>query len=93
MELSFQHPSLLAGLALLALPVLAHLAGRRPLAQVPFPAVRFLLAEADRTAQVFAERWDADDERIARCPGADHAYSSAEARGWLRDRLLEALRR
>ena len=55
--------------------------------------VRFLLAEDDRTAQVFAERWDAQDTRIARCPGADHAYSGAEARGWLRDRLLEALRR
>ncbi len=57
MELSFQHPSLLAGLALLALPVLAHLAGRRPLAQVPFPAVRFLLA-AQRSLR---RRWLVDD--------------------------------
>ncbi|RZP19354.1 MAG: hydrolase 1, exosortase A system-associated [Erythrobacter sp.] len=54
--------------------------------------VRFLLAEADRTAQVFAERWDADDERIARCPGADHAFSDGEARAWLHARLLETLR-
>lgn len=54
--------------------------------------VRFLLAEADRTAQVFAERWDADDDRIARCPGADHAFSDGEARAWLRARLLETLR-
>ena len=54
--------------------------------------VRFLLAEADRTAQVFAERWDADDERIARCPGAGHACSDGEARAWLHARLLETLR-
>lgn len=54
--------------------------------------VRILLAEGDRTAQVFGERWDAGDARIARCPGADHAYSSAAASAWLRARLLEALR-
>ena len=54
--------------------------------------VRILLAEGDRTAQVFAERWDASDTRINRCPGADHAYSSADAREWLRNRILEALR-
>jgi exosortase A-associated hydrolase 1 len=54
--------------------------------------VRFLLAEGDRTAQVFAERWDAADTRIARCPGADHAYSQPEAQEWLRARILEALR-
>lgn len=53
--------------------------------------VRILLAESDRTAQVFAERWDAGDTRIARCPGADHAYSRPDARDWLRERLLEML--
>lgn len=51
-----------------------------------------LLAEADRTAQVFTERWDADDARMARCPGADHAYSSAEAQLWLRQQILATLR-
>ncbi|MBO6526168.1 hydrolase 1, exosortase A system-associated [Erythrobacter sp.] len=51
-----------------------------------------LLAEGDRTAQVFVERWDADDARIMRCPGADHAYSSEEARRWLRQQILTALR-
>ena len=56
------------------------------------PDIRILLAEGDRTAQVFAERWDASDKRINRCPGADHAYSSADAREWLRNRILEALR-
>ncbi|MEX0342345.1 MAG: hydrolase 1, exosortase A system-associated [Erythrobacter sp.] len=51
-----------------------------------------LLAESDRTAQVFAERWDADDARIARCHDADHAYSSEDARMWLRQQVLGALR-
>nr|WP_247711834.1 hydrolase 1, exosortase A system-associated [Qipengyuania qiaonensis] len=54
--------------------------------------IRILLADADRTAQVFAERWDAEDPRIRRCSGADHAYSSTEASAWLRTQILEALR-
>lgn len=54
--------------------------------------VTILLAERDRTAQVFAERWDPSDTRISRCDGADHSYSSEEARKWLRDQLLAALR-
>lgn len=54
--------------------------------------VAILLASRDRTAQIFAERWDTKDMRIARCEGADHAYSTPEAHEWLRDRLLTALR-
>ena len=54
-------------------------------------AVRILLAEADRTAQVFTENWDAADTRIARCPRAGHAYVEPHARAWLEERLLEAL--
>ncbi|MBU1252909.1 MAG: hydrolase 1, exosortase A system-associated [Alphaproteobacteria bacterium] len=53
--------------------------------------VRILLAEADRTAQVFAENWT-DDPRIARCPGAGHAYVEPHARQWLREQVLAALR-
>lgn len=53
--------------------------------------VRILLAEADRTAQVFAENWD-DDPRIARCPGAGHAFVEPQARQWLREQVLGALR-
>ncbi|MEC7817968.1 MAG: hydrolase 1, exosortase A system-associated [Pseudomonadota bacterium] len=53
--------------------------------------VRILLAEADRTAQVFVENWDASDARIARCPNAGHAYVEPHARQWLEARLLEAL--
>ena len=54
-------------------------------------SVRILLAEADRTAQVFVENWDASDARIARCPNAGHAYVEPHARQWLEARLLEAL--
>ena len=53
--------------------------------------VRILLAEADRTAQVFIENWDESDARIARCPNAGHAYVEPHAREWLEARLLEAL--
>ena len=53
--------------------------------------VRILLAEADRTAQVFIENWDATDARIARCPRAGHAYVEPHARSWLEERLLESL--
>ncbi len=55
--------------------------------------VRILLADADRTAQIFGERWDAEDTRIRHCEGADHAYSSPQASQWLQAQLLEALRR
>ncbi len=64
---------------------------RQGLAEYAGP-VRILLAEGDRTAQVFGERWDPADSRIERCAGADHAYSQPEARAWLRTRLLESLR-
>lgn len=64
---------------------------RRQLAGFIGP-VDILLASRDRTAQIFIERWDPDDPRIARCDGADHAYSTPEAHDWLRDRLLRALR-
>ena len=55
--------------------------------------VRILLADADRTAQIFDERWDANDTRIRRCAGADHAYSSQQAGEWLKAQILETLRR
>ncbi|MEZ5682302.1 MAG: hydrolase 1, exosortase A system-associated [Erythrobacter sp.] len=54
--------------------------------------VSILLAERDRTAQVFAERWDDADTRINRCAGADHSYSSQGAQEWLHNQLLAALR-
>jgi len=54
--------------------------------------VRILLATGDRTAQVFAECWDAGDPRIARCDGAGHAYDRPEHREWLDAQILAALR-
>ena len=55
--------------------------------------VRILLAEADRTAQVFASDWDARDPRLHRCPDATHAYVEPHARDWLYEQILAALRR
>jgi exosortase A-associated hydrolase 1 len=54
--------------------------------------VRILLADRDRTAQAFFAAWDAHDGRIERCPGASHAFVEPEARDWLAQRVLEALR-
>ncbi|WP_324827261.1 hydrolase 1, exosortase A system-associated [Qipengyuania zhejiangensis] len=54
--------------------------------------VTILLAGRDRTAQIFAERWDASDGRIARCEDASHAYVEPHARIWLRERILGALK-
>lgn len=54
--------------------------------------VDILIAERDRTGQLFLERWDPGDKRILRCAGADHSYSGEEAQAWLCDRLLAALR-
>jgi exosortase A-associated hydrolase 1 len=53
--------------------------------------VRILIAERDRTAQAFLAGWDANDARLDRCAGASHAFVEADARAWLRDKLLDAL--
>jgi exosortase A-associated hydrolase 1 len=53
--------------------------------------VEILLAQRDRTAQAFLAAWDAADPRIARCPGASHAFAEAEARAWLVGRILAML--
>lgn len=54
--------------------------------------VDILLAERDRTAQVFSERWTGSNYPVHTCPGADHSYSDPAAQAWLRQRLLEALK-
>jgi exosortase A-associated hydrolase 1 len=54
--------------------------------------VRFLLATADRTAQLFETAWDAADPRIRRCEGAGHAYAEPAHRAWLEAQLLAVLR-
>lgn len=53
--------------------------------------VRILLAERDRTAQIFAAGWDKADPRILRCDGASHAYAESESREWLYEVLVSAL--
>lgn len=60
------------------------------LARFPGP-VRILIAERDRTGQVFLAGWKASDPRIRRCEGANHAFGEAHAREWLLTQLLEAL--
>jgi exosortase A-associated hydrolase 1 len=53
--------------------------------------VRILIAERDRTGQAFLAGWDQTDERLARCPGASHAFVEPEAREWLFSQLCAAL--
>lgn len=55
-------------------------------------SVHILLAEADRTAQLFDAAWDRDDPRIQRCAGAGHAYVEPDHRAWLEAQILTALR-
>lgn len=55
-------------------------------------SVSILLAGADRTAQIFAQHWPSDDERVQRCDGAGHAYVAPAHRAWLENKILEALR-
>ncbi|ANY20788.1 Alpha/beta hydrolase family protein [Tsuneonella dongtanensis] len=54
---------------------------------------RFLLAEADRTAQAFRASYPIEPDADVRiCEGASHAYAEPHAREWLRKELLAALR-
>ncbi len=53
--------------------------------------VRILVAERDRTGQAFLAGWDERDPRLARCAGADHAYSDGASREWLLEQILAAL--
>jgi hypothetical protein len=56
-NLQLAHPALLAGLALVLLPILAHFTGSRKLETVEFPAVRFL----DAAHRTLRRRWLLDD--------------------------------
>lgn len=53
--------------------------------------VSLLIAERDRTAQAFTAVWDVSDSRIARCPGASHAFAEHEAADWLFGQIIGAL--
>lgn len=54
--------------------------------------VKILLAERDRTAQIFEASWDAADSRIHRCKDAGHSYVEPHSREWLYQQLLAALK-
>lgn len=54
--------------------------------------VTILLAERDRTARAFLAAWDADDRRLAKCPGASHAFVEPDAGEWLFGQVVAALR-
>ena len=54
--------------------------------------VRLLVAERDRTGQAFLAGWDKADPRLAHCSGASHAFVEPDARKWLFEQLMEALR-
>ncbi len=51
-----------------------------------------LIAENDRTAQVFLSHWDKADDRLRKCPGASHSFVEPQARLWLQGQILAALR-
>ncbi|RKF23233.1 hydrolase 1, exosortase A system-associated [Altericroceibacterium spongiae] len=53
--------------------------------------VHILIAERDRTAQSFMAVWNGQDQRIAICPGASHAFVESGAREWLTYRLIAIL--
>ena len=64
---------------------------RAGLARFDGPA-RLLIAERDRTGQAFLAAWDATDERLARCPGASHAFVEPASRDWMSEHILAALK-
>ena len=52
--------------------------------------VTILLAERDRTAELFTAAWGVDP-RTARLASASHSFADEAARGWLFERVLKAL--
>ena len=53
--------------------------------------VTILLAQGDRTAQLFEAAWPRGDGRVVRHASAGHAFDSGGARDWLVARLVEAI--
>ncbi|MFC0589086.1 hydrolase 1, exosortase A system-associated [Novosphingobium aquiterrae] len=54
--------------------------------------VTILIAERDRTAQAFLDHWDKADPRLQHCPEASHSFVEPQARTWLEQQILAALR-
>ena len=61
------------------------------LAEFAGPAT-ILIAENDRTGQVFLSHWDKADPRLRQCPKAGHSFVEPQARIWLQGQILAALR-
>ncbi len=61
------------------------------LAQFAGPAT-ILIAENDRTGQVFLSHWNKADQRLRQCPKAGHSFVEPPARIWLQGQILAALR-
>lgn len=55
-------------------------------------SVSLLIAEHDRTGQVFLSHWNSADQRLRICPKAGHSFVEPQARIWLQGQLLGALR-
>lgn len=53
--------------------------------------VSILLAERDRTAQVFLAQWDKADPRLRRCAGASHSYVESDSQIWLENQIITDL--
>lgn len=53
--------------------------------------IAFLIAERDRTGQVFAATWTSREKRIRRCPNATHSYVEPHAHDWLVDQVTDIL--
>lgn len=54
-------------------------------------SIAILLAQGDRTAQLFEEAWPKGDPRIARCASRSHSFSDEPARRWLVEQVLATL--
>ena len=55
-------------------------------------AATILLAERDRAAELFLDAWDPGDPRLRRYASAAHSFAEADAREWLFEQVLAALR-
>lgn len=54
--------------------------------------VKLLIAERDRTGKAFLGAWNCADPRLAHCPGASHAFVEPQARDWLFEQIVAALK-
>lgn len=53
--------------------------------------VNILIAGGDRTGLAFLAHWNAEDPRLAHCPGASHGFAEPHAQDWLFERLCSVL--